>query len=127
MNIELQKRLFNQYHKIFIQRTLPPNKSCMCFGIECGDGWYKLINVLCKQLQFDIDKNNQPQLEAIQIKEKFGGLRFYVNHATERQNGMIDFAENISMHICEECGSMQDIVLTEGYIRTLCKKCKEKL
>lgn len=41
---------------------------------------------------------------ASQIKEKFGGLRFYVNGATDKHWNYIHFAESMSYKICEECG-----------------------
>jgi len=41
----------------------------------------------------------------VQIKEKFGGLRFYVSKATERQRGMIQLASALSERTCECCGA----------------------
>ena len=34
-----------------------------------------------------------------QIKEKFGGLRFYADNLTEKMQGAVDFAEQLSYHI----------------------------
>lgn len=42
---------------------------------------------------------------ASQIKEKFGGLRFYVNGATEKHWNYITFAESMSYKTCEVCGA----------------------
>ena len=97
----------------------------MAWGIACGDGWYWLIDNLCENLQFQTDKNGDPQIVAAQVKEKFGGLRFYVNGASERQYAYISFAESLSFRICEECGTMNDIT-TEGisWTLTLCKECR---
>lgn len=41
---------------------------------------------------------------ASQVKEKFGGLRFYVNGATEKHWNYITFAESMSYRTCEVCG-----------------------
>ena len=103
-----------------------PQESCMAWGIECGDGWYWLINELCKMLQWDIDNNEQPQIVAAQVKEKFGGLRFYINSGTDKQYAMINFAESMSYGICEICGTTENVGQTEGWISSLCKKCAEK-
>lgn len=58
---------------------------------------------------------------AVQVKEKFGGLRFYVCNATEEQRQYIRFAERLSYRICEECGATKDTVFYPiGWNRTLC-------
>ena len=58
---------------------------------------------------------------AVQVKEKFGGLRFYVNGATDEQYNYIRFAEAMSYRICEECGSTQDVMVYPlGWQRSLC-------
>ena len=77
MNKQRTTWLLNRYPKIFRQHTLPMTETCMCWGLDCGDGWYHLIDRLCGQLQWDIDRNHYPQIEATQVKEKFGTLRFY--------------------------------------------------
>lgn len=127
MKRELQEKLFSKYPKIFIQKKLSMTETAMCWGIECGDGWYWLIDMLCNQIQYDIDKNNEPQIEAVQVKEKFGGLRFYTDITTDRQRGMIALAENMSYSICEDCGTTKDVTQnTEEYIQSLCIECRSK-
>ena len=126
MKKELQDKLFEKYPKIFRQKDLSMQETCMCWGIECSEGWFKLIDNLCSLLQFDIDHNKYPQIEAVQVKEKYGTLRFYVNGSNPQQDGMISFSEYLSGSICEHCGSMEDVSQTEGWIVTLCKDCMEK-
>jgi len=79
MKQELQDKLFAKYPKIFRQRELSPQKSSMCFGIECGDGWFGIIDFLCKRLK------ENGECEAVQVKEKYGGLRFYVTSENNRE------------------------------------------
>jgi len=78
-------------------------------------------------LQFNIDHNSHtgkyPQIVANTVKEKFGGLRFYVNGASSEQYAQISFAESLSLKICERCGSTKGISQTKGWITTLCKDC----
>ena len=126
MNAKNTKQLLEKYPKIFRQHTLPMTETCMCWLFECGDGWYNLIDTLCSLLQWDIDKNKHPQIEAIQVKEKYGTLRFYTNGNNERQYGYINFAEYLSAFICEECGSNNNVTQTEGWIVSLCPKCMKK-
>ena len=127
MKKELQDKLYQKFPKIFRQKDLQMTQTAMCWGVSTGNGWFWLINQLCSQLQWDIDRNSSPQIEAVQVKEKFGTLRFYVNGATEEQNAMIDLAELMSASICEQCGSTgEDVTQTKGWIMTLCASCRKK-
>jgi hypothetical protein len=56
---------------------------------------------------------------ASQVKEKFGGLRFYVQAATDKHYNYISFAESMSYRTCEECGAPGK-TYTDGWHRTLC-------
>ena len=74
----------------------------------CNDGWFLLIWKLCNDIKEHLDKMDQKtknELETTQIKEKLGGLRFYVtsyiNADIEKQ---IYIAENESFNICDWCG-----------------------
>ena len=58
---------------------------------------------------------------AIQVKEKFGGLRFYMNGGTESHNAFVSFAESMSDRTCEVCGE-RGKRRGGGWIRTLCNK-----
>lgn len=48
------------------------------YGCECDNGWYELIHELCQKItdRFACD-GKEPSIEVLQVKEKFGGLRFY--------------------------------------------------
>jgi len=136
---ELQKQLYDKYPKIFCQKDLPKTETCMCWGIDCLDGWHWLIDNLCCAIQKYCDSHNEMarirnkarqmetedelQVEAVQVKEKFGGLRFYVNSADDEVYGMISLAEHMSYNICENCGSIENIQQTGGWIKSLCPKC----
>jgi len=191
MSPELDEKLVKKYPKIFADRYGDMRTTCMCWGFECGDGWYWLIDSLCHNLQWNTDKNNQnyilknrilrftlptliylskkipgkynlkrktqinplvmlrsfltenlikykisrkhiwvesdryPQITAVQVKEKFGGLRFYVNGASNAQYGVISFTESLSYKVCENCGSTKNIGSTKGWYRTLCEECHD--
>jgi len=113
MKIELQNKLFEKYPKIFRQKDLPKTETCMCWGIACPDKWYDLIDALCKQIQMYVNQqrkalnrtkslisiNDYPQVEATQVKIKFGGLRFYHDHHSEYVRGLVSMAEAMSYNI----------------------------
>ena len=123
MKQELQNKLFSSYPKIFKQKDLDMTQSCMFWGIETNSGWFKLIDMLCNNLQWDTDNNGEPQIEATQVKEKYGSLVFSTNGFSSRQQGMIDFAEYLSCYICEICGSNKNVKPTQGWITHLCDDC----
>jgi len=101
------------------------------FGaFECGDGWLPMIHKLSLRLEQIITEEMKTATEdqelpyILQIKEKFGGLRFYISSGTDQMIKLIDKAEEDSFDICENCGST-DNVKTEGkgWIKTLCNGC----
>ena len=100
MNQELQDRLFKKYPKIFIQKDLSPSETCMCYGIDCGDGWYSLIDSLCSKLQ-QYTRISKIAVEAKQVKSKLGGLRFYTDCDDDYVKGLVAMAREISFIIDE--------------------------
>lgn len=120
--------LIEKYPKLF-SKAEGDKYPISLFNIECYEGWHPLIDKLCSSLQFDIDNNKQPQIVVHQVKEKFGGLRFYTDTCSERQYGMISFAESLSYHFCELCGIFSPTPLTKnikGWVVTHCDKCNNK-
>ena len=93
-------------------------------GFACGEGWWPILEKLCSNIQHYLDwKNKQaevvPQVTVAQIKEKFGGLRFYYDGGNEHISGMVRMAEAWADASCEECGApgkRRD----GGWIKTLC-------
>lgn len=131
MKRKLQDKLFKKFPKIFRQKDLSPQETCMCWGITTGDGWYWLIYRLCENIQNYIDGNKHlkiPQVEATQVKEKFGILRFYICGGDTRIQGMVQLAENTSSYICEDCGSIIKVKrqTDNGWITTLCQECRRR-
>lgn len=127
MTPEAEKRILAKFPKIFVQYGLPMTQTAMCWGLECGDGWAWLIEELCASLQWDIDNNKEPQVEASQVKEKYGRLCFYTGSTTDRQYGMIKLAEALSTRICELCGSPSGKLEERGgWWATQCDWCVSK-
>ena len=131
MKVELQNKLFEKYPKIFRQKDLPMNETCMCWGVDTGDGWYNVIDVLCHQIQWHLDHNlrddqehEQARVEATQVKEKYGTLRFYYNGGDEFINGLVWMAEAMSGRTCEECAA-PGTSNNDGWIHTLCEPCRK--
>ena len=93
-------------------------------GFAVGKGWYPILNILCANIQNHIDwKVKQgkeiAQVEVEQIKEKFGGLRFYYSGGDDEISGMVRMAEAFADSLCEDCGGIGKR-RSGGWIRTLC-------
>jgi len=154
MNRELTQMLYEKYPAIFASRC----------GFEHGDGWYDIIDAMCytmshsyktwvivdeargKEWGLEPSKQtsdeapicqmevNPPQVVAVQVKEKFGTLRFYYELEFDPRfkelaygdlplaqactiagkyhsfmNGIVDLAETISARTCEETGKKGEL------------------
>ena len=130
MREELDDKLCKAFPLLYAERQLSMDKTAMCWGFECGDGWFDILWEASSKLEPLIKKwvEENPDEEyhpcASQIKEKYGTLRFYMNFATEEMYEITEKAETESETACEECGS---IGKTEGpgWYRTLCEGCKK--
>ncbi len=126
MSPEKDKYLVEKYPLIFRDRHADMRTTAMCWGFECYDGWYNIIEQLCDSIQSYIDLNphlNITQVVATQVKEKYGGLCFYYNGGDDVIRGMVRLAEHMSYSVCEFCGSVEEVGHTKGWIYTICKKC----
>lgn len=72
--------------------------------LECRDGRFNIIRVLCEQLQDQTDRFGTPQSQVRDVKEKYGALHFYADHCSQTQGALIEFAEDLSVHTCEVRG-----------------------
>lgn len=147
MREELDNLLCEKYPKIFKDRNAPMNETAMCWGFSHGDGWYNIIDNLCACIQNHIDwaeasrereinkgkETGEPghprtphveQVVAIQVKEKFGTLRFYYSGGDDAIDGMVRMAEAMSSVTCEECGNPGKS-RSGGWIHTYCTPCEE--
>jgi hypothetical protein len=102
MKHDLQGDLFDRYPKIFSERF--DSQSSRKLGIDVGDGWFDLIDTLCDRLQYSVDQLREPQPSALQVKAKWGELRFYIDSQSVYQKALIDLAQALSSKICDHCG-----------------------
>jgi hypothetical protein len=88
---------------------------------EVESGWFPLIKDLITDL-IELGWNK----EVCQVKEKFGGLRFYINEGTSDVHKRIGQAEIESMNTCEVTGRPGKIRTDIGWYRTLCDEEYER-
>ena len=130
MRQELDSLLCEKYPKMMVNRNLPMTETCMCWGFDCGDGWYNILNQLMGNIQHHIDWKNRnsevvPQVTLDQVKEKFGTLRFYYTGGDDYISGMVTMAEAMSGVTCEGCGNVGERK-GGGWVHTYCEPCETK-
>lgn len=135
MNKELDQKLFERFD--FYKPERPITQGLMGFGFECSDGWFQLIWDLSEAIEKELEKEDvvtqakqklgdTSYFEVVQVKEKFGELRFYAHGGNEKIQSLIDEAERKSAETCEKCGKPGK-TRGGGWITTLCDECvKEK-
>jgi len=93
------EELIRKYPLIF--ETYPGNPNGInWYGLP--EGWTSVVDKLCGSIQRYIDEHvsytkdgeyRPAQVTCTQLKEKYGGLRFYTNGHDEVVEGMINMAE----------------------------------
>ena len=124
MKQELDEYLCKVYPKMMVNRNLHMTETAMCWGFECGDGWFQILNQLMGNIQHHIDWKNRkgevvPQVTLDQVKEKFGTLRFYYTGGDDYISGMVTMAESMSGVTCESCGK-PGTQTSGSWIKTAC-------
>ena len=117
---EFEKRMEEKYPAMFSQPY---------GGFAVGEGWWPIIESLCANIQSHTDwwnknRETRPVVEQVvvaQIKEKFGGLRFYYEGGDDKIQGMVRMAEAWADAVCEDCGAPAT-KKTTGWIRNVCDK-----
>lgn len=105
------------------------------FSISCGLGWKKIVFQLVEELDkvwdgFD-GKRGRENWTLCQAKEKFGGLRFYIEHPsnperTDQTFVAIERAVQAAWKTCERCGAMGYTTSDGGRIATVCEACEKR-
>lgn len=101
------------------------------WGIECGDGWFGILDGLISQFEQHIQvlkANGVPKKQwprCRQIKEKFGELRFHYSNAARLPDSFhaaVEAAERASAITCERCGNPGEL-RRSGYFQVICADC----
>lgn len=112
----------NLYPKLFPRGPLP-------WGFEVSDGWSELVAILCARIDSILREAHGARMQVVQVKEKFGALRFYyrlegVDASTSAAiREAVTLAEAASTHICEQCGCPGEHRTGGGWFVTLCAAC----
>lgn len=101
---ELTEKLYAAFPDLYRGRHKSQYESSMCWGFECGDGWYQLLYDLSQELSNYSAENPALDLEAMQVKSKFGSLRFHLNIHDAATEKMIGLAQRRASVTCEITG-----------------------
>ena len=69
MKQELDALLCERYPKMMINRNKDMKETCMCWGFECGDGWFNILDQLMSNIQHHIDWKEKQRKWAIEYNE----------------------------------------------------------
>lgn len=91
-------------------------------------GWADLVCRCYLEL-----KGLDPDIQIRQIKEKFGGLRFYAFPSEGASPDVADairrcigFYERMSFMVCDECGTTKGVTTEGGWVRSMCPPCRDE-
>jgi MinD superfamily P-loop ATPase len=92
-------------------------------------GWYPIIVELDRRLA-ELDEDYVVH----QVKEKFGGLRYYFEPTPSAtpdtiaaMRAAVKEAKSVAERTCEECGASGGVLRGERmYVQTLCEECATK-
>ena len=114
---------------------------------DLPDGWYGLVDELCSAIESVLGPVDCAAFEVVQVKEKYGALRFYFalagaeDHFVDLHSGtglrtfvqrvmgppkmdavrqLIDEASKASLTVCLKCGASGQRVVRDGWVATLC-------
>jgi hypothetical protein len=69
MRQELDELLCKKYPKMMVNREKPMQETCMCWGFDCGDGWFNILDQLMGSIQHHIDWKEKQCNWAIRYNE----------------------------------------------------------
>ena len=142
MNREKAQQLTTTYPMLFRKYNGEMRRLNETFGFECGSGWYDLINQLCIEIS-EVVQSTEKKIwpNVVQVKEKFGGLRFYISYsdfsearlneadqavskeALEKISQLIVMAESKSLVTCEDCG-LPGKCYQSSWVHVKCPTCE---
>ncbi len=91
-------------------------------SFECGEGWRSILLSLSIKIESILEKCSATDMYAVQVKEKYGTLRFYMSKMTPEIAALVSDTEALSSQTCELCGhfgKMRGV----NHIMVRCDKC----
>lgn len=115
-------KLLDWGHKRFLKLFPKLNKS------EYNRPFYSFVEKF-RQRSYKCIKYNKvypPAVKIDQIKEKFGGLRFYYFGGDKEVAGMVRFAEYLADQTCEVSGEPGELCVRGSWYKTLSENARQQ-
>lgn len=112
MKCENDKYLCEHFPLTFKDRRSNMQSTCMYWGFCCGDGWFDLIREAAEKIEPMLEKmpeGKRGRPTSMQVKEKYGGLRWYWGINKNEIRAIVDEVEKRSYKICETCGKLGNL------------------
>ena len=117
MTPALEQKLFTKYPDLFEDRHLSTAETRIQH-ITVDDGWYDLVDAMCRELHA-----KSPKTRFLQIKEKFGKLRVYFRVSDDNASTIKHTYEEKSATICETCGKPGKIEWRDRqFVKAACRR-----
>jgi hypothetical protein len=122
---DFDRYLFERFPHLYADMYGSVRGSCMPWGCCVGKGWYPIIEAMSEKLEaliLALPEQHRNEVKAVQVKEKFGGLRVYMSYQTEEMSAVIREAEKQCYQTCEQCGQPGKIQ-KDGWWSVQCRAC----
>jgi|SRR5476651_1280565 len=107
--------LLERYPEVFLR----PDEAR--FELDCGDGWYSIIETLCSLIT-ELNRREGQQPTYLQsVREKLGTMRILVSGRVPEAHAWIEFAEQHSTRTCAVCGKRGKLLFSDGWQRVRCE------
>lgn len=97
------------------------------FDVSVLPGWEIVIRRTVERIAEVRDRKDIKNLKIVQIKEKFGGLRIYMNDVDDDVDEIIREAEDECSELCSWCAKPGKLINRHGWILNLCDECDEEI
>ena len=74
MKKEYDEYLCRTYPKLYAQRHMSMQQTCMCWGFDVGDGWFNILNGLSMAIQSHIAHNTRERWRARKEIRKYAAM-----------------------------------------------------
>lgn len=98
---------------------------------DMPEGWRKCFGLLlCEDIKNELIRCNfLDDYRVLQVKEKYGGLRWYTGGVPKdsKLDEIVHKYEHLSEQVCITCGKVGVPVIDDGWISPQCKDCYKKM
>jgi len=104
MDSQLENALYKRFPHLYREKTAPLQSSQMGWGLQCGDGWHKIIYEMSRKIQkLSGEGEFAPAITEVSKNSEDGTLRVQVRNLTPPIADIVLGATEASRLTCELC------------------------